>query len=115
MNCVHLFILFITNYHSAVINREKDTFAKRWKKALILPIIKPGQEGSDDVSKFRPIILLDIGRKALEKILINRINHHVYSEGYMNENQFGFRPQKCTIDAAMAKKTLWNKVWQAER
>ena len=82
---------------------------------MILPIIKPGQEGSDDVSKFRPLSLLDIGGKVLEKIFINRINHHMYSEGYMNENQFGFRPQKSTIDAAMAIKTLWNKVWQAER
>jgi len=40
----------------------------------------------------------------LEKIMINRINHHVYSRGYMNENQYGFRPQKCTIGAAMAIK-----------
>jgi hypothetical protein len=71
---------------------------------LIIPIIKPGQEGSVDVSKFRPISLLDIGGKVLEKIMINRINHHVYSLGYMNENQFGFRPQKSTIDAAMAIK-----------
>jgi len=40
----------------------------------------------------------------LEKIMINRINHHVYSRGYMNENQYGFRQQKCTIDAGMAIK-----------
>jgi hypothetical protein len=44
--------------------------------------------------------------------MINRINHHVYSRGYMNENQYGFRPQKCTIAAAMAIKTLYNKDWQ---
>jgi len=56
------------------------------------------------VSKFRPIRLLDTRRKVLEKIMINRINHHVYSRGYINENQYGFRPQKCTIDAAMAIK-----------
>ena len=61
---------------------------------MILLIIKPGQEGSSEVSKFRPISLLDIGGKVLEKIMIDRINHHVYSNGYMNENQHGFRPQK---------------------
>ena len=61
---------------------------------MIISIIKPEQEGSVEVSKFRPISLLDIGGKVLEKILINRINHHVFSRGYMNENQFGFRPQK---------------------
>jgi len=42
----------------------------------------------------------------LEKMLINRINHHVFSRGFMNENQFGFRPQKSTIDAAVAIKTF---------
>jgi len=56
------------------------------------------------VTKFRPICLLNTGGKVLEKIMINRINHHVYSRGYMNENKYGFRPQKCTIDAAMAIK-----------
>ena len=34
--------------------------------------------------------------------MLNRINHHVYSNGYTNENEYGFRPQKCTIDEAMA-------------
>ena len=29
-------------------------------------IVKPGKEGSDDVSKFRPISLLDTGGKVLE-------------------------------------------------
>ena len=82
---------------------KKGTFPKRWKKAVIIPIIKPGQEGSVEVSKYHPISLLDTGGKVLEKIMINRINHHVYSRGYMNENQYGFRPQKCAIDAAITK------------
>ena len=51
-----------------------------------------------------PISLLDTGWKVLEKLLINRLNHHVYSREHMNENQFGFRPQKSTIDAAMVVK-----------
>ena len=42
----------------------------------------------------------------LEKILINRINHHVFSQGFMNEIQFGFTPQKSTVDAAIAIKAF---------
>jgi hypothetical protein len=42
----------------------------------------------------------------LEKLLINRINHHVFSRGYMNDSQFGFRPQKSTVDAARAIKVF---------
>jgi hypothetical protein len=80
---------------------------------MIILIIKPGKEESDEVSKFRPISLLDIGGKVLEKILINRINHHVFSRGHMNKNQFGFRPQKSTIDAAMAIKDFVQEVLAA--
>jgi len=39
----------------------------------------------------------------LEKLLINRINHHVFAHD-MNKNQYGFTPQRSTTDAAMAVK-----------
>jgi hypothetical protein len=57
------------------------------------------------VSKFRPISLLNIGGKVLEKVLINKINH-VFSQGFMNKNQYGFTLHKGTIDAAMEIKEM---------
>ena len=71
---------------------------------MIIPITKPAKTESEKASKFRPISLLDTGGKVLETLLINGINHHVYSWGHLNENQFGFRPQISTIDAAMVVK-----------
>jgi hypothetical protein len=52
------------------------------------------------VCQFHPTILLNIGGKVLENILKNRINH-VFFQGFMNKNQYGFTPQKGTIDVAM--------------
>jgi len=66
--------------------------------------VKPGKENSDEVSKFRPICLLNTGGKVLEKLLINRINHHVFAHDMINKNQYGFTPQRSTTDAAMAVK-----------
>jgi len=40
----------------------------------------------------------------LEKLLINRINHHVFAHDIMNKNQYGFTPQRSTTDTAMAVK-----------
>jgi hypothetical protein len=40
----------------------------------------------------------------LEKLLIDRISHHAFSNGLLNDNQYGFITQKSTIDAAMAAK-----------
>jgi hypothetical protein len=80
---------------TAICNKclKEGLFPRRWKTAKIIPIFKPGKEGSDKVNKFRPISLLASGGKVLEKLLRNRMNHHVHNRGPMNENQFGFRPQ----------------------
>jgi len=72
----------------------------RGKKALVIPKTEPGKIETEEASKFGPISLLDTGGKLLGKLLIIRINYHMYSQGHMNENQFGFRAQKSTIDAA---------------
>jgi len=42
----------------------------------------------------------------LETVLINRINHYLFSQGFMNKNQYGFTPQKGTIDAPMEIKEI---------
>jgi len=51
----------LSRYITAIYNGclRKGVFPKRWKKTMIVPIVKPGKEGRDDVSKFRPISLLD--------------------------------------------------------
>ena len=40
----------------------------------------------------------------LEKVLISRIMHHVYSNNLMNKNQYGFTPQTSMVNAMMALK-----------
>ena len=40
----------------------------------------------------------------MEKFLINRIMHYVYTNDLLNHNQFGFTPKKSRTDAAMAAK-----------
>jgi hypothetical protein len=57
----------------------QGVFATRWKIAKSIPISKPGKENNLEVSKYRPISLINIGGKVLEKALINRINYHVYT------------------------------------
>jgi hypothetical protein len=43
----------------------------------------------------------------MEKILITiRINYWAYSTNFLNNNPFGFTPQRSTIDAAMAVKNI---------
>jgi hypothetical protein len=83
---------------------KRGCFTRRSKIAKIILITKPGKENGTDQSKYRPISLLNIGGKILEKLLINRINHHIYRNELMVDSQYGFRPQNSTTEAAMEAK-----------
>jgi hypothetical protein len=72
-----------------------------WKTARILPITKPGREDSTDLSKFRPISLINTAGKVLEKPLIKLIMHHLHKTEFLNENQYDFTQKKNTIDKAV--------------
>jgi len=93
---------FITALYNCCL--RSGILPKRWKTAKLIPIVKPGRVNSDDISKFRPISLLNTGGKVLDKLLINRIDYHVFTHDIMNKNQFGITPQWSTTDAAMAVK-----------
>jgi hypothetical protein len=73
---------------------KRGHFPKKWKIAKIIPITKPGKKDSRDPSKYRPISLLNIEGKVLEKLLRSRVMHHLYKTEFLNPNQFGFVPQK---------------------
>ena len=79
-------------------------FPKQWKRSVIIPIPKPGKEESHEVTKYRPISLLNVGGKVLEKLMMDRILYHAYSNDLINRNQFGFTPQRSTQDAMMVVK-----------
>jgi hypothetical protein len=76
-------------------------FPRRWKTAIIIPIIKQGKETSNDISKYRPISLISTAAKVLEKVLINRIMYYMHSHNLLSQNQYGFTPQTSTVDAVM--------------
>ena len=53
----------LPRYITAIYNGclRRGNFPKRWwKRGKIIPITKPGKEKSEDVSKFRPISLLNM-------------------------------------------------------
>ena len=50
---------FITALYNGCL--RKGIFPTRWNRALLIPIIKPGKENSYNVTKYRPISLLNVG------------------------------------------------------
>lgn len=78
---------------------ETGNFPPPWKIAELKLIPKPRKPGQSSVS-YRPISLISVMGKALERLLVVRVNAHVNQ--HLAELQFGFRPGLGTSDAISA-------------
>jgi exonuclease III len=72
-------------------------FPTAWKNAKTIMIPKPGKNPSDPRS-YRPISLLNIIGKILEKVLSARLKLSLESNNLLPSQQFGFRAQRSTIN-----------------
>lgn len=85
---------------------------KLFKRAKVIAILKPGKDGSE-ASHFRPISLLSVTFKILERVLLNRI------EPIINQtvpvSQAGFRQHRGCSEQLAALSTLIESGFQQNR
>lgn len=74
-------------------------FPQAWKVSQIIPIHKEKKGPASNPKNYRPIGLLSLMAKGLEKIINNRITYHLISSNIIHPNQHGFTPTKSTISA----------------
>lgn len=67
-----------------------------WKTATVIPIFKSGDKNL--ISNYRPISLLPVIAKVIEKVIFRRIYRHVNDNHLLSENQGGFLPNLGTND-----------------
>lgn len=72
-----------------------NIYPAQWKIAQIIMVPKPGKS-PHEVSSYRPISLLPVMGKLLEKILLNRMRK--YLSEVIPLHQFGFREKHGTIE-----------------
>lgn len=75
-----------------------------WKKALILPIFKNGEE--NDTNNYRGISFLDAGYKLVTGMEMERISTWIEKEKKLKESQGGFRAGRGTIDQIFVLNSL---------
>ncbi len=89
----------IAFYLTCIINTSivTGTFPSFWKHDVVVPLFK----GSDvnDVCNLRPISLLPIVSKILEKIVTNQLVHFLENNRLLSNSQYGFRPKLSTQTA----------------
>jgi hypothetical protein len=91
-------------------------FPKIWKISVIKILLKSADKPKNEVKSYRPISLLPLMAKIFERLIINRINHHLFTNNFLSKSQFGFTPNKSTEDALeyvhqLGKKVLKNKAY----
>ena len=78
---------------------KRRYFPKIWKRAIIRVIPKPGRANYTDPKSYRPIGLLPIFGKVLEKMITNRLTWQMGKDKTLSSRQYGFVPQRSTEDA----------------
>ena len=81
--------------HMFNLSLDTSLFPTEWKKALIVPIPKTGDLTL--VKNFRPISLLPLPGKILEKLVHSQLSEHLESNFLLMESQHGFRRGHSTV------------------
>lgn len=80
---------------SAII--ETEIWPSNMKKQVLRPIYKKGDK--QDHNNYRPIALLPVLNKIVEKFFATRIMNFLRKNNILNKHQFGFQQRKGTVDA----------------
>lgn len=91
----HLFIEPLT--HVMNLSLSSGVFPLCWKAALVIPIHKAGSKTLP--SNYRPISLLSVFSKLLEKLVNSRVTKYLEQYKVLSPCQFGFRRARSTEDA----------------
>ena len=72
-------------------------FPKRWKQATVIPLFKGGDRAN--VGNYRPISLLPLPSKLIEKIVHEKLSKFLEDKNIISEKQSGFRKGFSTASA----------------
>ena len=86
---------------------EKGIFPENWKSALIQPIPKKGKKC--DPNNYRPIALLPVISKVMEKYINESVLNHLESNNIISDRQYGFRKQRSTADMLAYVSHIWSQ------
>ena len=75
---------------------SQGMFPEKWKVARIVPLFKSGDH--TDVNNYRPVSLVPLPGKLIEKIIHTRLFSYLELYDLLNQCQGGFRPGRSTID-----------------
>ena len=74
-------------------------FPSWFKSSVVKAIPKLNADDPQNPKSWRPISLLSVPGKVLERLMIQRVMHNLRSRNLLSSQQFGFTPKRSTSDA----------------
>ena len=78
---------------------------EEWKRSSVVPI--PKKSPATTPNSYRPISLLSIVSKVLERHVHTLIMEHLHNQHPLSESQWGFQPGKSTVSALLSTTYSW--------
>ena len=95
--------------HIVNLSLQTGQFPEMWKRALVMPIYK--QKGAtDDPGSYRPIALLPVLSKVMEKIVLNQLFTYMNEHDIVTPHQHAFRKRHSTETALLE---VTDRMWKA--
>jgi len=89
------------------ISIKSGSFPDLWKSAAVTPIQKTKE--STELSNFRPISVLPVLSKALERVVYDQLLSYLLKHNLLYERQSGFRPHYLTQDVLLNVTDSWRR------
>lgn len=86
---------------------SQGCFPDSWKIGKVTCIYKKGSHSKPE--NYRPITLLSVASKVLEKIILTSLQTHITNHNLISEHQWGFRSGRSTESILLHMTEKWNK------
>ena len=92
---------------------SSSTVPDEWKLSIVTPIFKAGD--ASEASNYRPISLLSLISKALERCIHSRITDFLLRNNLLADCQYDLRPKSSTQDALLTITRDWHEKLSTNR
>ena len=66
------------------------------KESIVLPLLKKSQLDVNDMANYRPVSNLPFLSKLIERVVMRKLNEHIYLNNLSHEEQFGYKKYHST-------------------
>ena len=80
---------------------ETGELPQSFRKSNVVPVFKGGTKSSKQLSSYRPVALTSCLCKLVERLVLNRLTHHLETNQKLHFVQSAFRSGRSTLDPLM--------------